>query len=34
VSKKDQRERPAMFAVRTRGSEKVLTRLRFACGED
>jgi hypothetical protein len=34
VSKKDQRERPAMFAVRTRGSERVLTRLRFACGED
>jgi hypothetical protein len=34
VSKKDKRERPAMFAVRTRGSEKVLTRLRFACGED
>jgi hypothetical protein len=32
VRTKDRRERPAMFAVRSRGGERVLTRLRFACG--
>jgi hypothetical protein len=34
VRTKDRRERPAMFAVRSQGGERVLTRLRFACGED
>jgi hypothetical protein len=34
VRKTDKRERPAMFAVRSRGHEKVLTRLRFACRAD
>jgi hypothetical protein len=34
VRTKDQRERPAMFAVRSRGGERVLTRLSFACRED
>jgi hypothetical protein len=33
-TKTDRRERLASYAVRSQGGEKVLTRLRFACGED